>query len=159
MFMARIDERSLKNDIYKCLRIYAKAYVNKAMQLTEAKAKKCIDAFYNSYTPKFYVRTYNIKKHSIEKQYHDHGKARIDASLRISTLNLFNNYGDGKTFAVADAVWSHGYHGNKGVGHIMSPSPYNLLWEYYKKRLWHKQAQNVARKAAVSAAYSIIRVR
>lgn len=147
------------SDIKLCCSIWARVYCQNAVQNVAQYAQSCIDAFYESYVPEYYVRTFNMEKNSIETRIRSKGSGRVDASVRISTTYMFNNYGDGKTFYVTGLVWKTGQHGPRTVGHILKPSPLNRLYQYYKSKKYERPAKDAANNEIKRVAYEIIRVR
>lgn len=144
----------------------ATAYINNAVDIFIKEAKKCITLFYESYpNPSVYVRTNNLKKHSVHLDYKkNNGKGNVSASVSISTIDMFDNYGNfasglPKTNYVTRITWMEGVHGMKSVGYIMNPSPYKLLEQYYNSQKYSEEALEIAKKEVYDTSTSVLRMK
>lgn len=163
--------RKVNSDLKKALQAYSQEYVHVALDLIEGKAKTLIQAYYDSYNPKVYVRTFNLMKNSIHKNIWQHGGSYVSGEVRVDADDMKNVYTNifprdketGKvlkqwppsdiTWYVFNNAWNEGAHGFVFTHMITPPLP--ILQNYYDKKEYHKEAHDAAMKAAKKTTGSI----
>lgn len=116
---------SLESDIEKCMKTYAEAYCRQASKLITEMAKNAIKLFYDSYDPKYYIRTDDLLKNSYSPYYHNNGRT-IYGGVRINSDKMQPYKGAGITeHQIAYNAWQHGEHGfeNKDPGQKIHTYP------------------------------------
>lgn len=113
------NEKDLKKDIDKWMRIYAETYCKQAEKEITRMAKNAIERFYQDYAPNkgkpwYYNRTEDLLNNSYSPYYHNNGK-RIYGGVRISSAKMQPYKGAGiSQFEIASTAWLEGLHGFRG---------------------------------------------
>lgn len=100
----------IKHDVYKICNKITTELAKEATYDMVSTARAIIDDFYQSYDPKYYVRTHNLYNMILQKPVYEYsGNAHI-ASISTLSLNMFDNYNISPN-TVYDLMWNTGHRG------------------------------------------------
>lgn len=166
--MAYLNQKLLREDIEKYLRVFAETYCKKGEANITKLAHYAMQEFYRDYTPKYYDRTYDLydpkKKHkqsngSVIPYYHNNGDA-IYGGVKISSENmsLYQPFSANPTdpFEVASFAWN-GWHGHPLRDIYMSPTPLEIVRKMMNKKRFLYEMRIAAERVATSQKYSILK--
>lgn len=162
-----LDTRNISRDVKKYLKNYAKAYATIASKDLTSAAQSFVNKFYDDYTPKIYDRTNNFQRNSYRKIYEANSSGSEFTGGVILTwekMSLYTKSWNGIKELITIEPWvvwddvMNGYHGPAGSSHlpkVMSPSPRELMNEYFKKNgtLNNRKYMAYAKKYADSQRY------
>lgn len=121
--MAQINEAALKADILLYLNTAATTFGQAAADAGPKVARTAMESFYGSYSPRMYIRTFDLRFNSYKRYYKNNG-TRVYGGVKIGSDMGMKEYQYGKWSAakVASTSWLEGSHG----GVASSAPPYNL---------------------------------
>lgn len=137
--MAKIDVKNLNNfesKLIKYMQNVTREVAHEATKEFEKEAEKTMNKFYESYTPKSYHRTGNLRR-SYKRYFHDNNK-RYYVGIRFTSEKINQNYKIDKNVVLNLAL--QGVHGLpeedkegkwKNLNFIQSSfKPYNYMIKY-----------------------------
>lgn len=117
--MAKIDMLDLPFKMKKLLskqsKVFAEAATEKASELLGKRMDMGIANYYNSYSPIYYDRTYNLQKNAWKKYITKSGKVLRGGIKLYSRMEKYENAGLNTPTIFYRSVWK-GQHGQEGVG-------------------------------------------
>ena len=169
LMAVKVNTKGLEEDILKYMKTFSEAYAKEGSKQITKKAKSCIEMFYSDYTPKYYVRTYDLKNNSYVPYLHNNGKAYY-GGVRITADFMSPYYSGGimshaytEPITVAQLAW-HGWHGdptgyNGRFEPIRTTSPLEVLIDFVNNESFQNIIYNYAEKKASKQKYKFLNIK
>lgn len=157
--MKIINTNVLEREIELWCETYAQEYCKRGADYITYMAKLSIENFYNSYEPKYYIRTDDLRHNSYRYYYKNNGKD-FYGGVRISSFDMQGYKNGCHPFPIAYRAWQEGYHGSYLGGiPIKTKPPIDILRERMSDQKFLTKLGNYAERKANSLNYKMLDIK
>ena len=153
----KFDSSGLSKDINNYMSTFASAFVTKAINKLENKAKSLVVYFYE-YKPETYERTYNFLENGVLSNVKTSKGSKIYEGEVYLLNDIYNEHYVYDDDNLTDLeIRMESWEGRRGKGTPTSPSPLYYLMEFYNSGNFKKYALKDAKTKANSIQYKYLK--